>query len=283
MTEDIHDLTVGELSRRGRTSMAGLQSGYYRTLVDGRRKDTAGKQYVRDRVLDLFLTHCTCKGDKTMNVLTLPGPKWKMEHELFRATDQMARFTAFEKDERLLHRGLVNVPRMQEGQRIGTMWSRFEEARIGYFRTSAARWFHMDLLDWCLLENDDMLNHDRPLFDAYEYWLDRFWTLDGMWLDFTAPLFTKMERALSRLPRLYGATDTDRDPVKPVIITVQKGREQKDTTSILRDLNLTRTEYIAFLLDRRPGHTFEIVEEYEYKSGDDGATMLNVMGLWKKS
>lgn len=254
--------------------------GYARTLFDSRAATvSAGKREMREKVLSMTLEHCSFGSDKTLNMITLPGPQWSMEHALFSATDQRARFVSFEKVNDLMHRGLVNVPRLMEGHRIDTEWDAFQPAGIKYFRTSASKWVYMDVLDWCLLDGDDMLRHNVPHSGAFDSWRNLFWGWDSMWLDFTSCLYRKMERALSRLPSLY--SDEERDPVKPVALTVQKGREQPYTMAVLRDLNISRTEYIAFLLDRKPGYSFEVTEEFEYTYGD-GVAMLNVLGVWKR-
>jgi hypothetical protein len=273
---DPHQAAVDQLMLGGSYT----PEGYNRTLLDPRASAVSeGKKVMRRKVLDVILENCSFGSDKHLNMVSLPGPQWTLEHELFRRTDQRARFTAFEKTQLFMHRGLVNVPRLQEGQRIDTEWDAFEPAGIRYFRTSASRWVYMDFLDWCLLEADNMLRHNNPNFSAFSHWRNTFWGWDCMWLDFTSCLYPKMERALSRLPRLY--SDDERDPVKPIAVTVQKGRETRETMSILRDLNISRTEYVVFLLDRKPGYLFELLEEFEY-TVEDGVTMLNVIGRWKR-
>lgn len=278
MKESIHTQTTSALSL-GKLSYN--PSGYATTLTDPRAAAVSeGKKEMRRKVAAMTLEHCRWDDSRTLNMVTLPGPQWTMEHELFKATDQRARFLAFEDVNYLMHKGLVNVPRLQEGHRIDTDWDEFQPAGIKFFRTSASRWVYLNVLDWCLLEGDEMLRHNDPHFRAFDHWRNLFWGWDSMWLDFASCLHKKMERALSRLPLLY--SDDQRDPVKPIAVTVQKGRETADTMSILRDLRISRTEYVVFLLDRRPGYSFELTEEFEYLS-PEGVVMLNVLGLWRRN
>ena len=206
-----------------------------------------------------------------------------MEQEIFRQTGQMAHFTAFEKTQSLMHHGLVNVPRREEGKRFIVDWKSFEALGVKYFKTTQARWIYMDFLDWCLLEDDVMFYHENPMedrydatYDPYDHWLRKFWSYDCMWLDFTSNLHEKMANALSRLPLLQGH---DMQPVKPVVVTVQAAREHSYKAWL--DLGMTRTEFLAFLLDRKPDHEFEVVEEHSYVS-DSKVRMDSILGLWRR-
>lgn len=266
-----------------RSGAYGVSNAYQKSLVDN--KCSAGKAELRDKVVNLVLENCVWrrKPSKQVRMITFPGPQWNVEREIFEQTGRMAHFTAFEQTLSLMHKGLVNVPRREEGQRLMVDWKSFEALRVNYFKTTQARWINMNFLDWCLLEADNMLQHARPgvdewdpLYDPYDHWLRKFWTYDCMWLDFTSNLHEKMANALSRLPGLQGF---DLQPVKPVVVTIQAARER--SYRAWRDLGMTRTEFLAFLLDRKPEHEFEVVEEHSYLSASN-VRMDSILGLWRR-
>jgi hypothetical protein len=255
-----------------------LRNGYLHTLLDP-GDVSAGKAELRDKVINLVLSTCEIDKERPSRMICLPGPQWSVERELFRRSGNCLRFTAFETSLTLMHRGLINIPRFDEGLKRDLGWRQFTPARIAYFRTTAARWVHADFLDWCTLDEDFMLTRRGYAdFNLWDYWLRKFWSYDCAWLDFTGCLSPKMTSALTRFPHLQGY---DRERDKPVVVTVQKGREHPDTTKFMRDCGLSRAEFIRLLLDKKPGYRFEPLEEHEYRS-QSGTTMLSLIGVYRR-
>jgi hypothetical protein len=276
----IAHLTQEELILR--SGKFNVRNGYLRSLLNSR--DTSpGKEVARDKVIDLFMENCTFSKDQPLRMITLPGPQWKVEQELYRLTEKRAHFTAFENVLPLMNKGMVNVPRPQEGKRRMVERKNFVPLDVSYFRTPAARWLNVDFKDWCTLEPKHMKHCPISQEDTYDYWLRKFWSYNCAWLDFCCQLGGKMDMALSRFPLLQGH---DFDDNKAIAVTVLKGRELPETTRLLSDLQMTRAEYIAFLLDRKPGHYFSAHMDYEYVSQSEetkGSPMLLVTGVWKRN
>jgi len=276
----IHPATepTNEIDVRKSGKDVSRKDGYHNTLLTG--EDSPGKIRMRDTVVDLVLDTCSWSKKHPLNFVSLPGPRWVVEHELFRRTDTKARFTAFEHNESLMLKGAFNVPRLEKVGGHG--FRKLNDLDVPYFKTNSARWMQVDFLDWCLTEDSMVLPHlwrQDPLHDPWEFWLQRYWSADAFWLDFTSPLYQKMIDALTRMPKLVG---NDKGNDKPIVVTVQKGRECCKATKLMRDLAMTRGELIAFLLDRREGHKLEVIEEYEYKSVG-GVTMTNLVAVWRNT
>jgi len=250
---------------------------YFRQLVKG--KASPEKVKVRNMVKNFVLRTCKWTKAKPLQFMSLPGPMWALEKDLFRETDGAAHFTALEHNLSFMYKGEDNVPlhagRKQRGFRY------LPDLKTTYYKTSAAAWLNTDFVEWCLMDETvpgGFLGAPMEAFyDPWQTWLDRYWSIDAYWLDFTSCLHTGLEEALERLPTLVGE---DRGEDKPIVVSVLKGREQPETTARMSDLNMSREEYIGFLLDRRPGYSLEIRTTHEYPTLSN--PMLNVFAVWKK-
>ncbi len=256
---------------------------YQRTLLAG--EASVGKSNVRTIFYSMALDAADAN-QGALSTLTLPGPRWAVENALKTRLGSAYRSVALETNLRLMHNGAVNVPCSNSaGVRSKNRWRTFEALGVKYFKTNVCRWINCEFEAWSTVRPQDLREPEawgetfrRSKEELWEFWRNRFWNVNAVWLDFTACLHPGIEFGLSKLPSLIV---DKRGTYCPVLVTVQKGREQKQTTGVLNAFGGDRAAYIHFMLDRRPGWTLKSEEPYEYLS-QGGVPMLTYIGAYHK-
>lgn len=257
---------------------------YQRTLLVG--EASVGKSNVRTIFYSMALDAADANYG-ALSTLTLPGPRWAVENALSAKLGAEYRATALETNLRIMHAGAVNAPHSRNApHRSSNRWRTFEALGVRYFKTNGCRWVNCGFEAWATVRPQDLREptymggekFSRAKEDIWNFWRHRFWNLNAVWLDFTGCLHPAMELGLSRMPALINDT---RGTYCPVLVTVQKGREQRQTTGVLNAFGGDRASYIHFMLDRRPGWTLKSEEPYEYLS-QGGVPMLTYIGAYHK-
>lgn len=239
--------TYKPLSKCGLEELAAHQSTINPSggILYARKPDGEEKIKARQMVLDIFSRE---NWDRHLNMLTLPGLRWRFERLLLaqrepgwmnRPSPKRTHFTGVENDRAIYYSAVREMPGVETPRRLikPVRKGRITFAECAY-KTRFASFFFANI--------DDFLAHT---WVSPHYREEKVAGWDAAWLDYTGPLSTERLRLIAHFYQNH---------VREVlIVTALKGRWNKLTSEAI----LRSGGHSAWLAKYLPG---EVLHDIEY-------------------